>query len=144
TDEDLRLGKAEVRKNFTTGENKSLADAFPKSYQDDLAERSADVLKLQAAIARVKIDDAAVTEYYNAHKDELSDTCVRHILVADKAKADALRARLVAGEDFATLAKTEPTDTGSGAQGGDLGCDVSQFVSEFQTAAKALACNEIS
>src|SRR5205807_9069869 len=122
----------------------SLADAFPKSYRDDLAERSADVLKLQAALAGVKIDDTAVTEYYNAHKDELSDTCVRHILVADKAKADALRARLVAGEDFAAIAKKESTDTGSGSQGGDLGCDISNFVPEFQNAAKTLPVNEIS
>jgi foldase protein PrsA len=145
TDEDLKLGRAEVHKNFETGKgDESLADAFPKSYQDTLAERSADVLKLQAALAGVKIDDAAVSEYYNAHKDQLSETCTRHILVADKAKADALRARIVAGEDFAKVAKAESTDSGSGAQGGELGCDISNFVPEFQNAAKALPVNEIS
>ena len=145
TAEDLRLAAIEVHKNFQTGEgNKSLADAFPKSYRDALAERSADVLRLQAALADVKIDDAAVNDYYNTHKDELSQTCVRHILVATKEKADAIRTRLVGGEDFATVAKAESTDTGSGSQGGALGCDISQFVPEFQNAAKTLPVNEIS
>src|SRR4051794_37254341 len=145
SDEDLRLARAEVHKNFLSSDGKtSLADDFPKSYVDDLARRSADVLTLQAALANVKIDAAAVTEYYNAHKDELSETCVRHILTDTKEKADAIRARLVAGEDFAAVAKKDSTDTGSGAQGGDLGCDVSQFVAEFQNAAKALPVNQIS
>src|SRR5262249_51944632 len=80
TDEDLRLAAAQVHQNFLSSDGKtSLADAFPKSYRDQLAERSADVLKLQAALGNVSIDDAAVNDYYNTHKDDLSETCVRHI-----------------------------------------------------------------
>ena len=53
--------------------------------------------------------------------------CVSHILVADKAKADDLAARIGRGEDFAALARAESTDNqgeggGSAAKGGDLGC----------------------
>ena len=48
--------------------------------------------------------------------------CASHILVATQQEADDVAARLEAGEDFATLAAEVSTDTGSGAQGGDLGC----------------------
>lgn len=40
---------------------------------------------------------------------------------AAMAKAQALRAKLLAGTDFATLARTNSEDPGSAAQGGDLG-----------------------
>jgi peptidyl-prolyl cis-trans isomerase C len=45
----------------------------------------------------------------------------RHILVASEADANALLARLKAGEDFATLAKTFSKDDTTREQGGDLG-----------------------
>jgi parvulin-like peptidyl-prolyl isomerase len=48
--------------------------------------------------------------------------CSSHILVATEQEANDVASRLEAGEDFATLATEVSTDTGSGAQGGDLGC----------------------
>ena len=48
--------------------------------------------------------------------------CASHILVATEQEANDVVARIEAGEDFATLAAELSTDTGSGAQGGDLGC----------------------
>ena len=48
--------------------------------------------------------------------------CASHILVATEQEAADVASRLEAGEDFATLAGELSTDTGSGAQGGDLGC----------------------
>jgi peptidyl-prolyl cis-trans isomerase C len=66
--------------------------------------------KLQAAYdARFK-DAAPQTEYSAAH-----------ILVDSEEKAVALKAELDGGADFAELAKANSTDTGSGANGGDLG-----------------------
>jgi parvulin-like peptidyl-prolyl isomerase len=103
----------------------------------------------------VKMDDAAVQKYYEAHKNEYEEVKARHILVRFKdsrvplregqkelsdpealAKAQELKKKLDGGADFAALAKTESDDTGTGAQGGDLG----QFargamVPEFDTAA---------
>jgi parvulin-like peptidyl-prolyl isomerase len=103
----------------------------------------------------VKMDDAAVQKYYDAHKNEYEEVKARHILVRFKdsrvplregqkelsdpealAKAQELKKKLDAGADFAALAKTESDDTGTGAQGGDLG----QFargamVPEFDAAA---------
>jgi len=63
----------------------------------------------------------------------------RHILVKDEALATSLIEKLKKGEDFATLAKENSTDTGSAVNGGDLGWFGSgAMVAEFETAAFAL------
>jgi len=69
----------------------------------------------------------------------------RHILVADEAQALAIIERLKNGEDFGTLAAELSTDTGSGAQGGDLGWfGKGRMVAPFEEAAFALKVGEIS
>lgn len=63
----------------------------------------------------------------------------RHILVADEVTAKDIIEKLKNGADFAELAREFSTDTGSGAQGGDLGWfGKNQMVPEFETAAYAL------
>lgn len=110
------------------------------------------------------VDDAQLKEYYTKNKDKMDQIKARHILVRTpgsrapvrpgqkeltdeqaKAKADQLRARLAKGEDFAAIAKAESDDTGSGAQGGDLGAfGHGQMVPEFDKAAFSLKEGEIS
>ncbi|MER2600372.1 MAG: peptidylprolyl isomerase [Caldilineales bacterium] len=81
----------------------------------------------------------------------------RHILVsvatdasdADRelalAKAISITQRIKDGEDFATLAQQYSDDTGSGAQGGDLGFfGRGQMVTEFENAAFSLSIGQIS
>ncbi|HWV21198.1 MAG TPA: peptidylprolyl isomerase [Devosia sp.] len=64
----------------------------------------------------------------------------RHILVETKEEADAIKAELDAGGDFATIAQEKSIDPGSGANGGDLGFFAKgMMVPEFETAAFALA-----
>lgn len=59
--------------------------------------------------------------------------------------ADALLARLKAGESFEPLAKQFSADPGSGANGGDLGFfDRGQMVASFDSAAFALQPGELS
>jgi len=125
---------------------KPLFDGFSPAYQGLLARRGADVAALQAALSPVKTDDATIQKFYNDNAAKLyTSTCASHILVADQATADQLHAQLVAGADFATLARTKSTDSGSAAKGGDLGCNPpGTFVPEFEQAEQALAVGQLS
>ena len=79
---------------------------------------------------------------------------VRHILMktndlADDAtvrgKLQALRERILKGEDFAAVAQVTSQDPGSGAEGGDLGwAGPGTFAPEFEHAIATLKDNEIS
>lgn len=61
----------------------------------------------------------------------------RHILVATEEEAQDVLVALNAGETFSDLARAISTDTGSGANGGELGWGpASQYVKEFQEAVK--------
>ena len=60
-------------------------------------------------------------------------------------KAEALRLRVKAGEDFSTLARLYSQDPGSAAEGGDLGFfDRTAMVKEFTALAFKLKPNELS
>lgn len=142
--------------------DKKVWNAFPKAYQDTLVRRAAEVDVLQKGLAKNKVDDKAVKDYYDSHKAEFNETCVRHLLAqfpgdprsnptpppadvdaAQKAKAQGWKDRLAKGEDFAAMAKAESDDKGSGAQGGDLGCK-GGFVQEFTDAMNALQPGQTS
>jgi peptidyl-prolyl cis-trans isomerase D len=78
-----------------------------------------------------------------AHEQE--QVWARHILVGDQATAESIRAQLLAGGDFATLASQASIDTGSKDIGGDLGWfGKGKMVAEFEAAAFALKVGEIS
>src|SRR5580704_5940069 len=113
--------------------------------------------------ANLKIGDADVQKYYDEHKAEYERVTARHILIRTKGsaapaggkkeltdeealeKTKALRARIVAGEDFATIAKAESDDTGSGANGGSLNSfSHGQMVPPFEKAAFALPVGQVS
>lgn len=69
----------------------------------------------------------------------------RHILVASAQTADAVRQQLVAGKDFATLAKQYSQDEASKANGGDLGWFPKGVMDpNFEAVAFQLKINEIS
>lgn len=69
----------------------------------------------------------------------------RHILVAEEETAKAVIERLNNDEDFGALAVELSEDTGSGAQGGDLGWfGKGQMVPVFEETAFSLADGEVS
>lgn len=89
---------------------------------------------LQAAYdARFK--DAAPQTEYNA----------AHILVETIEEAEALKADLAAGADFADLAKAHSIDTGSGSIGGELGWfGLGMMVKPFEDAVVAATVGEVT
>lgn len=109
----------------------------------------------------ITVDDAAITEYYEANKEKSYkqpfEVRARHILrrveegaddATKKAARDlleGLRKRILAGEDFAALAKEHSEDTGSKDSGGDLGFfGKGRMVEPFEKAAFALKPGETS
>jgi peptidyl-prolyl cis-trans isomerase C len=127
-------------------------------------ENALAALMFQNIQDNVKIDDAAVEKYYDAHKNDYDVVTARHILIRVKgapmpaaagkpelsdeealAKARAIRARVVGGEDFAKVATAESDDAGSAAKGGDLGeFKRGMMVPPFEAAAFASKVGEIT
>lgn len=119
---------------------------FPADYQAELARRQAEIDLLALSASEIGTPETAVRTYYDAHPDEFATACASHILVPDEAKANELRQRLVAGEDFAAVAKAESQDPGSKDTGGEVGCDItrsSQLVAPFLEAVFAQPVGEV-
>lgn len=124
-----------------------------------LAGLTSDDLKKNA-----KLDDADLRKYYDAHKSDYELIRVRHILIRMRgsllpltpgqkdlteeealAKAQEIRKRLLAGENFADLVSTESSDTETIPNGGDTGFfHRGQRVPSFEEAAFALKVGELS
>jgi peptidyl-prolyl cis-trans isomerase D len=106
----------------------------------------------------VRVSDDEIRAYYDTHKKlferpgraKVSIIIIpRAVTPADsaavRARALALRARILAGEKFEDVARAESADSVSSAKGGSLGAGVKgRFVAPFETAASALKQGEIS
>jgi len=97
-----------------------------------------------AVIAELVKDEAYLSNIYENQPALLVSVCARHILVATPEEAEAVKARLDAGEDFAEVANEVSLDTNSA--GGELPCPMAaaDYVEEFSTAAAILPVGEIS
>lgn len=113
---------------------------------------------------KTSVDDAELKKQYEANKNSSEEVLARHILIRAKgspspvsagkkelteeealAKAQDLRKKILAGEDFAELAKKESDDPGSGNVGGDLGSfKRGQMVPPFEQAAFSLPPGQVS
>ena len=104
-------------------------------------------IALQAVVG-ASVTDAALQSAYDARfKDAVAKTEYHavHILVATEDEAKALKVKLDGGEDFAELAKVNSTDTGSGANGGDLGWfGLGAMVKPFEDAVIAAKVGEVT
>jgi peptidyl-prolyl cis-trans isomerase C len=112
----------------------------------------------------LQIGDDDARAYYEKNKSQYERVRARHILIRAKgsampaasgkpelteeealAKCNDLRKKLLAGEEFAALAKAESDDTGSGANGGDLGFfERGRMVPPFEQAAFSLPPKQVS
>jgi parvulin-like peptidyl-prolyl isomerase len=102
--------------------------------------------------------------YYDSHKGDFEEAQGSHILIRFKgssvplkpnekdltdeealAKAQDIRKKILAGADFATLAKAESDDAGSATKGGELGTfKHGQMVPPFDQAAFSVPVGELS
>ena len=104
-------------------------------------------LAIDAIVKATVTDEALQKAYDERFKDAKPQTeyHAAHILVATKEEADALKAELAAGGDFAELAKAKSTDTGSGANGGDLGWfGLGMMVKPFEEAVVGAKVGEVT
>ncbi len=106
----------------------------------------------------VRVSDDEIRAYYDSHKAQFERPgrakvsiiiIARAITAADsaavRARAAALRSRILGGEKFEDVARAESADTMSAVNGGQLGRGVKgRFVAPFETAAYALKQGEIS
>ena len=99
-------------------------------------------------IVKEAVTDEALQAAYDARfKDAKPQTeyNAAHILVKTKEEAEKLKADLAGGADFAELAKANSTDTGSGANGGDLGWfGPGMMVKPFEDAVVAAKVGEVT
>ena len=106
----------------------------------------------------VRVSDDEIRAYYDTHKTlferpgraNVSVIIIpRAVTAADsaatRARAVALRSRIIGGEKFEDVARAESADSVSAANGGSLGRGAKgRFVAPFETAAYALKPGEIS
>lgn len=99
-------------------------------------------------VVTAAVSDAALQKAYDdKFKDSKPATeyHAAHILVDSEEKANELKAELAKGAVFADLAKANSTDTGSGAQGGDLGWfGLGAMVKPFEDAVVAAKVGEVT
>jgi peptidyl-prolyl cis-trans isomerase C len=121
-------------------------------------------LVFNALAEEAPMEESNLRAYYEEHRSEYESAQARHILVKMKgspmppkegkpelsdeealAKAQELRKRILGGEDFAAVAEAESDDTGSGANGGDLGrFGRGKMVPEFEDAVFTKPVGEVS
>ena len=89
-----------------------------------------------ALVKDATVPEAALRQLYQQNIDQFDQVHAAHILVKDKKTADAVLAQAKAHPgSFAALAKKYSIDTGSAANGGDLGfAGHSSFVTPFADA----------
>ena len=130
------------------------ADALPSLFADWVLQQDvnnvSEALRSPSGFHIIKMLDIRD----NQPQHVVTQTHARHILIKpfDEADSDDARARLekireriIAGEDFAALAKAHSDDPGSGAEGGELGwVNPGEMVPSFEQGMNALAIDELS
>jgi len=156
-----KFRSAEEFERLLRAKNLTVADLRGKAEQEATAKA---VVKRELNIA---VTDQAAKEFYNqraADFEEPEQVHAQHILLmtidpssrpplplstntvaAKRKQIEELRKRILAGEDFATLAKQFSEDPGSKPNGGELpNFSRGQMVPEFEAVAFSLGTNQVS
>jgi parvulin-like peptidyl-prolyl isomerase len=175
TDADRAEGKQEAQIQFTNIiKHFGSEEAFQRQLKavnmtvDQLLNKAIAEATAKAALRRqlnVNITDVEAMDYYTNHPSDFEQpelVHARHLLLltidpsthqplpadqiaAKRKQIDDLRKRLVAGEDFSTLAKQYSEDPGSKDEGGELSpFPREKMVAPFSNVAFSLPTNQIS
>lgn len=157
----------ELKKNIDADEEykKKLKDkGIDDTYLRQQQEQDLTIQKYKENFEKnVKISDEEMKKYYDEHKKDYYKDEVKasHILISTvdengkelseakkkeaKKKAEEVLKKAKSGEEFSQLAKEYSDDTGSAANGGDLGYFTKgQMVEPFEKAAFSLKVGQIS
>jgi foldase protein PrsA len=116
-------------------------DEMVKSFGDNNVSEKTIRSVYEADLLRKKLMDDITKDLPKTEEQ----VWARHILLESETEAETTLRLLQQGLDFAQLAKTNSKDTGSGANGGDLGWfGKGAMVPEFEEAAYSLDIGEIS
>lgn len=132
-------------------------EALAQSVKDLSARDSANIendrrgyvsgVAIQAIVQTAVTDEALQAAYDARFKDAAPQTeyNASHILVETEEKANLLKQEIADGAAFADVAKANSTDTGSGANGGDLGWfGLGMMVKPFEDAVVAAKVGEVT
>lgn len=144
----LRVSAADLERarqlNAQQFQSAQVFDAFDRWFRDRQLRRDARFLRTIDAVGGA-FSEADLRARYEKSKAQFAQACAEHILVPTKAEADAIKAQLDGGADFAALAKAQSKDPGSAAQGGKLGCQPKgAYVGPFDAAVWSLPLNTFS
>jgi foldase protein PrsA len=135
TDDDIATARQTTDQQLE-GLGKGATRCFSSKYKDKLVRQEALIGASQ---------ELAAEHFLEETLDDLEVACASHILVKTEAEADAVKAELDGGADFAEVAQATTTDEGSKATGGDLGCQPrGSYVTEFDEAVWDLPLDEVS
>ncbi len=133
-----------------TALEQTIADKIKMADQLQLDNARRDFLSnvaLTEVVVGAVTDEALQAAYDERFKDYApqKEFSAAHILVDAEEKSNELKAQLDGGADFAELAKANSTDTGSGANGGDLGWfGIGQMVKPFEDAVVAAEIGKVA
>jgi parvulin-like peptidyl-prolyl isomerase len=119
---------------------------FSSWFQHLYEVRAAEQAALIKVLPPVDTSTAGIRKFYDDNpQDFITTECVSHILVGSRQLAATIRAKIVAGSDFAALAKKYSTDKGSAVKGGALGCNApGQYVASFERVADTIPVGQLS
>ncbi len=101
---------------------------------EEMIRFNARLAVLRDEVTEMLVLDSDFAAALLAYPEGITTVCARHILTETEDEILDVRARLEAGEDFATVADEVSLDTAT--PGGDLGCAIADiFVGPFATAA---------
>lgn len=143
------------RKNYKTDKDWKNALTQSKLTDKDFKDQLRKMVKIKKVEEYMEkgitITDAKAKAYYDKNQENYTEKTntvnLSHVLLKTEAEAKTVEDRIKKGEDFATVAKSASTDTGSKDKGGALGdipVNTQDYDQTFMAAAIKLKAGEVS